>query len=221
MGQAGVPYVIGFPSSYYYEFDLSGSFIPKYTATTVPERLDKQTVTFASAPGATIGVSDDEQAAAISKYTKNGFAYRPNYLTTEIATGDGYLLNDAGTAYDVTTAATTLLPFRPYFAKQTADVRTRSIVFGDADDTELGGDDDTLRPDGQAEGLIVKPGRHKIVVESRMNDTTEVRILLPTGITLTTFSIEPGEKVETRIINQGVYIVQTTDGKYNKKLAVR
>ena len=35
------------------------------------------------------------------------------------------------------------------------------------------------------------------------------------------FTIKPGEVVETRVNNAGVYIVQSTDGEYTKKLAVR
>jgi hypothetical protein len=40
-------------------------------------------------------------------------------------------------------------------------------------------------------------------------------------MTINTFTIEPGETVETRINNAAVFIVQTTDGRYNKKLSVR
>ena len=36
-----------------------------------------------------------------------------------------------------------------------------------------------------------------------------------------TFTIKPGEVVETRVNNAGVYIVQSTDGEYTKKLAVK
>ena len=218
--QAAAPYIIGFPSDYFYEFDLSGTFVPKYTASPVPAQLEKQTITFASAAGTTIGVSDDEQAAAITKYTKNGFVYYPNFLTKEVAADDAYLLNAAGTSYDVTTAATTLLPFRPYFARKSADAReTRSIIFSD-EYSEMEGDDEPY-PLRVGEGLIVKAGRHKIIVESRMRSETEVRILLPSGITLHTFTIKPGETIETRIINQGVYIVESADSRYTKKLTVR
>ena len=219
MEQAATPYVIGFPSDYYYEFDLSGKFTPNYTASPVPGKLDRQTITFASPTGITIGVSDDEVDESIAKYTKNGFVYRPNFLTTEVAANEGYLLNATGTSYDVTTANTTLYPFRPYFTRKTADARTRSIVFSD-EYSEMEGDDD-LGPASRYENLIISTGRHKIIVESKLQRDVDVRIINPAGITMTTFTLEAGETVETRIVNQGVYIVQTTDERYTKKVAVK
>ena len=41
------------------------------------------------------------------------------------------------------------------------------------------------------------------------------------GITINTFALEPGQTVETRLSNAGVYIVQSADGKLLKKLTVR
>ena len=73
----------------------------------------------------------------------------------------------------------------------------------------------------EAGGLNIYSGRKKIVVESTLRETTEVRIVNVAGVTITTFSIEPGESIKTQIVNAGVYIVQTTDGRYNKKVAVR
>ena len=69
--------------------------------------------------------------------------------------------------------------------------------------------------------LSIYAKRKKIVVESKLHDTTEVRIVNPAGITVAIFDIEPGETVETRINNSGVYIVQTSDTRYTKKLVVK
>jgi hypothetical protein len=214
MEQAGKPYIIGFPSDFYYEFDLSGNFVPANTYATV-DQLDKQTVTFASQPNSTIKVSDDEAKGV----AHNGYVFQPNYLTKQVAAGD-YVLSATGSSYDKTDAEATVLPFRPYFVKSSASgVRTRSIVFND-DNTEL----EHSEPDptaGRSETIIITPGRHKIIVESKLRRTVDVRIVTPAGITMTTFTLEPGETVETRVVNQGVYIVQTTDGRYMKKLTVR
>ena len=76
---------------------------------------------------------------------------------------------------------------------------------------QLGSDDD----------LIVKAGKKKICVESQLRYTTDVRIVTPAGITLTTFSIQPSEYVETRVETAGVYIVYADNGKYVKKVIVR
>jgi hypothetical protein len=77
------------------------------------------------------------------------------------------------------------------------------------------------RSDEATGSLLIYAKKHKIIVESALNYITDVRIVNTAGITVNTFSIEPGETVETRIYNSGVYIVQTEDGHYTKKLAVR
>ena len=214
MEQAGKPYIIGFPSDFYYEFDLSGNFVPANTYATV-DQLDKQTVTFASQPNSTIKVSDDEAKGV----AHNGYVFQPNYLTKQVAAGD-YVLSATGSSYDKTDAEATVLPFRPYFVKSSASgVRTRSIVFDD-NNTELEHSESDPTA-SRSETIIITPGRHKIIVESKLRRTVDVRIVTPAGITMTTFTLEPGETVETRVINQGVYIVQTTDGRYMKKLTVR
>ena len=58
--QAGNAYLIGFPGKSYYEFDLSGLWTAQNTASPAPAKLDKQTITFVSATGETINVSDTE-----------------------------------------------------------------------------------------------------------------------------------------------------------------
>ena len=74
---------------------------------------------------------------------------------------------------------------------------------------------------GVDEDLLINGGRKKIMVESQLNYTTDVRIVTPAGITLTTFSIQSSEYVETRVESAGVYIVYADNGKYVKKVIVR
>jgi hypothetical protein len=210
--KAGTPYIVGFPGDYYYEFDLSGSFVPEYTAGWPGSRtLDRQTITFASETGVQIGVSDDELTGVkVGNYT-----FRPNYAATPLST-PSYVLNADGSSYDK--AETTItMPFRPYFTSTSNGARTRSIVFGD-EGSQLGGDED-LSHSGQ--NLIITTREHKIIVESQLRYVTDVRIVNPAGITMKTFTIKPGEVVETYMINAGVYIVQSTDARYTKKLAVK
>jgi hypothetical protein len=210
--KAGTPYIVGFPGDYYYEFDLSGSFVPEYTAGWPGSRtLDRQTITFASETGVQIGVSDDELTGVkVGNYT-----FRPNYAATPLST-PSYVLNADGSSYDK--AETTItMPFRPYFTSTSNGARTRSIVFGD-EGSQLGGDED-LSHSGQ--NLIITTREHKIIVESQLRYVTDVRIVNTAGITMKTFTIKPGEVVETYMINAGVYIVQSTDARYTKKLAVK
>ena len=201
---------MGFPGDYYYEFDLSGSFVPEYTAGWPENRvLDAQTITFASEEGAKIAVSDDElKDVKVGNYT-----FRPNYASRELTTAS-YVLNGEGNSYDLT-ATTTTIPFRPYFTSG-ANVRTRSIIFGD-EDSQFGGDE-RLHTD---QNLIITTREHKIIVESRLQRDVDVRIVSPAGITMKAFNIKPGEIIENYMINAGVYIVQTTDARYMKKLAVK
>jgi hypothetical protein len=135
--------------------------------------------------------------------------------------------NESGSSYDVKrSTATTLqaVPFRPYFMTTTdvptAREKTRSIVFSD-EETQLKGDDERDLGDEEYGSLNVYAKRKKIVVESNLHETAEVRIVNTAGITVNTFYIEPGETVETRINNAGVYIVQSTDGRHTKKLVVK
>ena len=210
--KAGTPYIVGFPGDYYYEFDLSGSFVPEYTAGWPGSRtLDRQTITFASETGVQIGVSDDElQAVKVGSYM-----FHPNYAATTLTT-PSYVLNAEGSSYD-RAETTTTMPFRPYFMSMASGARTRSIVFGE-ESSQLGGDED---PSHSGQNLIITTREHKIIVESQLRHVTDVRIVNTAGITMKTFTIKPGEVVETYMINAGVYIVQSTDARYTKKLAVK
>jgi len=76
---------------------------------------------------------------------------------------------------------------------------------------QLGGDDD----------LIVTAGKKKIMVESQLRYTTDVRIVTPAGVTLTSYSIQPSEYVETQVYSAGVYIVYADNGKYVKRVIVK
>ena len=220
----GTPYILGLPGETYYEFDLSGNFIAENTASTIT-KLTKQTVTFASNTGITIGVSDKEMEGFTKKVDGNTYAYRPSYMN-ETFTGTGaatYAMNTTGNAYDKITAEKTVGAFRPYFIVTSTPSEsrpvTRSIVFGDSGE---GAEMPRESKKNEAPGTLnIYSGEHKIVVSSDLNRVVTVNIFNASGITMNTFDIKPGDTIETRIINAGVYIVQTTDGKFLKKLAVR
>jgi hypothetical protein len=224
--QAGTAYLIGFPGKTYYEFDLSGKWTAQNTASPAPGTLDEkgQTITFVSAEGVTIGVSDGEKEGT----SIDGNKFQPNYLSKKL-TSDDYLLSGEGNSF-VKAGASTTVPFRPYLYVVKTDVAgtrsgerkdsVNSIVFGGnvpqmkvpkVNNNQLGIDDD----------LIVKGGKKKIIVESELHYTTDVRIVIPSGITLTTYAIEPGETIETRVETAGVYIVYGDNGKYVKKVIVK
>jgi hypothetical protein len=229
---AAKPYIIGFPGTTYYEFDLSGDFKAANTLHEVTQ-LRKQVVTFASTPATTIRVSDTETLPAGSAFggsTYNGYTFRPNYLNESFEAGaNTYTLQsnyDSDTDGDAdcssfvkvpdTGDATIVQAFRPYFTSGTlsreASSDVEEIVFEYSTDI-----DEELKPwMGDMTGeLVIYAKRGKIVVESHRNFESPVRILTPAGVILTTFTIKPGEVIETGVRTTGVYIVNT------KKLRVQ
>ena len=215
------PYLIGFPGYTYYEFDLSGTFIPKHTYSAIAG-LKKQTITFASKPGITIGVSDDEMTGVEKTLTGTKdytFTFKPNYLTKTLTTPENFTLDDAGDSYDQVMAETTVLPFRPYFiATATShDAKeykgeTRAIVFS-MDDAEIiheEGDDI-----GNTGELIIRGKSGKIFVTSTMQSAKEVTIVTAAGALIDRYTIQPGETKETPINASGVYLVN------KKKISVK
>ena len=211
------PYIIGFPGSRYYEFDLSGSFVPQYTHKEIGA-LEPQTIIFASKPGISIAVSDDE----LKPVTAGDYKFMPTYSTTTLATaGEGYVLAANGGSFDKNTQKVVVEPFRPYFISTngTRGGDVERIIFG-SDNSKLHPNEDLSKKDG-AGTLNIYAKKGYVVVESSLSYTTDVRIVTAAGITVSAFSVKPGATVEVRADFSGMYIVYTLDGKYTKKVAVR
>jgi hypothetical protein len=218
---AGKPYIVGFPGTTYYEFDLSGEWEAKHTATPAPAKLDRQVITFASETGVTINVSDDE----LSGVAEDGysFSFQPNYGSKPV---EGYLLNIAGNSFDVTASVTALVPFRPYFVTNPTPVNgsrnaVRSIFF-DSDDSSFAiGDEDPSKEEIGEGDLLFTIRKHEIAVTSSLRRAADVRIVNISGVTIANFTIQPGETIERYIPVAGVYIVRADGGRIQKKLAIR
>ena len=215
------PYLIGFPSDTFYEFDLSGTFEATTTATPKPAKLPAQTVTFVSAEGALIACSD------IELNWVDGYAFKANFLKQEVAAG-GYVLNADGDSYDKVTSKTavadkTSVPFRPYFVPSSNGAKRRvaeKIVF---DMLEIAMDDEEENnPMDDNEGRLIIGGKKQtIIVTSSLSKAVPVRIVNTSGLTIATFNIQPGETIETPVPMTGVYIVRAANGKYMKKISVK
>ena len=210
------PYIIGFPGKTYYEFDLSGEWTAKNTATTAPAKLDKQAISFVSKADITIRVSDDELTATAI----NGYKFMPNYMSKK---EEGFLMNATGSSFDVTPAGgSATVPFRPYFVytgnnAPSYDV-TRSIHF-DSSESSFTIDED---PSDELAGELrfsVKP--RKLVTSSTLRKPADVQIYSTSGVVISSFTIQPGETVETDINTSGVYIVRAANGRYTKKLTLK
>ena len=228
------PYIIGFPGTTYYEFDLSGEWTAQNTAEPAPDKVGNgkpQTISFVSYPSnedgypiLTIGVSDDD----ISASALDGYTFMPNYMSKTIK---GYLMNTDGNSFDLTPeAGSAATPFRPYFVGQKiqqaragtrSDVAIKHIIF-DSDDSSFAiSDEDPKKEEIGTETMIFTTRRHEIIVTSYLRREADVRIYNISGITVTNFTILPGETVNTYIPVSGVYIVRAADGRYQKKLAVK
>ena len=229
---AARPYIIGFPGSTYYEFDLSGTFDAEGTKERIT-KLRQQTITFASfvssaAKPVTIAVSDDECSTDATKgaaVTHDGYSFMPNYLTKELS-GENYQLKSDGSAYEVVTSTKAdpndpssadiwpnAVPFRPHFYKPSAPVKgdkpgVKYITFSNVN-SQLGNDEEHDISDGLDGTLIVKGKYRRILVTSAYNSDTTVHIYNAAGALIRTFTLAPGETVETHVA-AGVYIVNKT-----------
>ena len=218
------PYIIGFPGTTYYEFDLSGNWTAQNTYPTAPSKLDRQTITFASNPGVTIKVSDDESEGI----SNDGYIFKKNYLSKEVT---GWLMNSTGNAFERKMSegtpkepvAVAAVPFRPYFEKvqSSGSRQAASCILFDSNEMSFAfGDKD---PSGEEVGeeMLFFTKKHEIGVTSSLRNATEVRIVSLSGVTIANFTIQPGETVNTYIPVSGVYIVRAAGGRYQKKLAVK
>ncbi len=212
------PYIVGFPGKTYYEFDLSGEFMARNTATPAPDKLDKQNISFVSVPNITIAVSDEELSAA----AVDGYKFMPNYMSKVV---NGYLMNLDGNSFDATPAGgSAATPFRPYFVAGSTSARqeVRSILFDSSDSAFAFGDDDNDPSEGLGEGgLIFTIRPHRIDVSSTLRRDADVRIVNTGGLTIANFTIQPGETISTNIGVAGIYMVRADGGRIQKKLAVR
>ena len=217
------PYIIGFPGKTYYEFDLSGEFVARNTAETAPEQLDKQSISFVSDAGITIGVSDDELAT--KSVTEDGYKFVPNYMSKKVK---GFLMNGEGSSFDKTPdGGLVTVPFRPYFiavAQNSAPRRStvKSILFDSEDYSFAIGEDKDPSSDNPGEGdLVITVRRRTISASSTLRREADVRIVNTAGITIANFTIQPGETIDTNVPTAGVYIVRADGGRIQKKFGIK
>ena len=231
---SAMPYIIGFPGERYYEFDLSGAFKVN-TAFIQPDKLKAQAITFASKPGATIHVSDSEIQRKKASNTADNYTFTASYLNKTFPAGTAatYTLNGAGNSYDVIPAAAapgadpvapvTVQAFRPYFVYAapggSRNMAPKRIMFND-NTASLGGDEDE-EFGNVAEDLFISTRPGKIVVTSALRGNTDIRIVNVGGQTVDTYTIQPGQTVESPINVSGVYIVRDTHGRHQRKLLVK
>jgi hypothetical protein len=228
----GTPYLVGFPGASYYEFDLSGNWTPqnRYQNVTIANP-GRQTISFVSGTGISIGESDSEIKEALkdNKQTKDGYTYVPNYKNKKLETENtAFVLASDGGSYVKNAENAVVSAFRPYIVEgsfngtrgtELKDKIERVVFDNDSPQILLPKDDRSKNLNDGTMDIYAK--RNKVVVESNLRYVTDVRIVNVAGMTLSSFSIEPGETIETRVESAGVYIVYADNGKYVKKVIVK
>ena len=215
------PYLIGFPGVTYYEFDLSGEFYANTTADpNHPSKLNKQTITFASQTGTTIGVSDDEMTGVTIKDSGNKpYNFRPSYLNEDMDAGtDAWAPYEDGSKYEKIPGsgdATHVDAFRPYFVftGTRSAPAPRYIFFSNDNDGTMEPDEDMY---GREKGnLYIYAKDRNIYTTSYLKDAVTIRIVNATGAALNSYTLTPGKTVITPVTAPGTYIVN------KKKLYIR
>lgn len=207
---AGVPYIVRFPGERYYEFDLSSKFYNSL----LNKKENPQTITFHA-----YGLASEEpQKKAIvipitadMKTVSNGYAHRGTFAAKEVANGGIYALNTEGTAFCNTATSQTVMPFRTYLTKESANAGARSSAVPsvirisettgiDRIEPEINGNDDT--PAG--ESLFIRPiGAHRVRIESTY--ATQLQVFSTTGQLYRILDVRPGTATYSGFPD-GIYI---------------
>ena len=211
-GQAAQPYLIGFPGSRYYEFDMSGTFVATTAAANTPAQLDKQIITFVSAQDEAIGVSDQDYETE-STVENGSYKFKPTYQKLQLDGQTTWLMNNSGTGFqnnDAANSKVTTDPFRPYFAVNSgSSVARRAGTRADASTLLLGysGDEMPMEDVVAYHGITAYGKDMSIWVESTMDEPATVTVTTVAGATLKKFTILPGTVVQIPVNNRGIYLV--------------
>ena len=209
---AAEPYLIGFPGSRYYEFDMSGQFIANNTANNNRQKLNAQTITFVSDDDQIIGVSDndyDEYVNEIGSYT-----YRPTYQALTVGKDTTLLLNARGSKFVAAAHDTVTVPFRAYLTRhitsqpaQPAQARAAAGTWVSSLGIGYAGDVMPMEDIVVDHNLNIYTDHMNICIESTLDEPATVTITTVAGKTLQLFTIQPDTRVTVPVNSRGVYIV--------------
>ena len=132
-------------------------------------------------------------------------------------------MQGAASSFDKVATGTTV-PVRPYFVTVASSspaprrAAAETIVFDRTDSSFAIGDDPS---DELAGELTFSTKPRKLITTSSLRQPADVHIYNVSGVTISTFTIQPGETVETDITVSGVYIIRAANGRYTKKLTLK
>ena len=197
--EAYKPYIMAFPGVRYYEFDMSGQFVPEHTGDDIA-KLAPQVVTFVSVDNAKIAVTDDALAAQASNVGNYSYA---GALVNE-AIGSNYVLDAEGGKFEQLGA---LVPFRAYMTS-TSGAAPRHILIGTASQVEEPAEEILQR------GLKIWGKGEAIYIESTLEYEAVVTIYGLSGQLVRRLVVKPMGKEKVTVPSRGVYIAN------NRKVAV-
>ena len=191
---------MAFPGKNYYEFDMSGQFVPTNTGGEIA-MLNPQVVTFVSKEKEYIRVTDD---ALVEQTTKIGNYNYTGALVNRVRT-DEYVLNNVGGSFQNETGS--IIPFRAYMSMP-ASGAPRRILIGSATEEEEPIEDIAHR------GLTIYGKKEAIYIESTLEYETTVTIYSISGQVVSRVKVMPMGKEVVTVPSRGVYIAN------NRKVAV-
>ena len=199
---AGTPYIVAFPGSRYYEFDMSGTFLPQNTDTHTWATLPAQTVTYASATEDEIPKTDDMTLTTTKKKSGKDYTFRGTFLNVAGAT-DYYEVNADGTEFS-SVASGDKVPFRAYFdVKTSSSPAPRRIIIGNGDKD---GESEEPMADILTRGLKIYGQKDAIYIESTLDYETTVVITTVSGKLIGRFTVQPQGREVVPVNSRGVYI---------------
>ena len=194
------PYIVAFPGKNYYEFDMSGQFVPEHTGDNIAQ-LAPQVVTFVSIKNATVAVTDDALKTQAS--TVNDYSYTGTLVNK--ARTDEYVLDTDGGSFQ--NESGNIVPFRAYMSVA-ANQAPRRIIIGNATEEEEPIEDIANR------GLTIYGKKEAIYIESTLEYEATVTIYSLSGQVVSRVKVMPMSKEVVTVPSRGVYIAN------KKKVAV-
>ena len=200
--EAYTPYIVAFPGQNYYEFDMSGQFVPANTGGAIA-KLSPQVVTFVSKERESIRVTDDalaEQAKVLGAYSYTGALVNG---TRE----DKYVLDAVGSSFQ--NQSGDIVPFRAYMSVSANNAPApRRIHIGNVIEIE-----EPLEEMADY-GITIYGGKDAIYIESTLEHETVVTIYNLSGQVVCNVKVMPMSKQKVTMTSSGVYIAN------NRKVAV-
>jgi len=205
---ANVPYLMSFPGQKYYEFDMSGQFIPSNTLTTI-DRLDVQNISFCSSTGAFIDVLQTGDLES----THDGYTFQGIYQKTDMeplqnqariinTNGDRFSKRDSIYLDRADQSLRYMYPFHAYLMVPSGSYPVQQfMISADADYVQA-------EPDMDTAGQLHITARHRQIRIQNMTDAdAEVRIYNAAGQRIATLTVAAWDMESVTVASTGVYLV--------------